>query len=410
MAIARQNIFMPPGGISGAIGGLLRGDLWDGPEVSRLEKAYAEVVGVPHAITAPSGRAAMKFILEAMDLRAGDQVLCAAFGYPVVPYIVRHLGLELGLVDIELGTLGMDPQALERAIRPKTKAVLVTHLYGMPCRINEILEITRAHGVNLIEDCAHCYGASVGGKKVGSFGRAGYFSFETSKVINTMGGGIAVTADAELSERIRSISAREPQKKLPWLLKRLAQNAFEAMVTSPLPFNAGVYPALRLASREKAENGGAFASGYLADQATLTRKMGRFTNYQARLALRQLERVDQRIAKAVTNAERLMGALRGRVEFQEPFDDTVKPNFMLVTARFQRVPEIAHRLLRLGVDTKYHYQRDCGVMFEGTGPACPNATRAEREILHPPAYAKLSTAAVDRVISSIEKVLDELGD
>ena len=102
--------------------------------------------------------------------------------------------------------MGMDPKGLEASISDRTSCVITTQLYGTPCRVREIARIAEAHGAVLLEDCAHSLGARVGGRSTGSVGRAGYFSFETSKILNTMGGGMITTDDRELAERRRKNS------------------------------------------------------------------------------------------------------------------------------------------------------------------------------------------------------------
>ena len=179
---------------------MARGNLWEGDEIARLEKAFAEFIGVPEAVAVPSARAGLRFIFQALDLQKGDEVICSAFGYPIVPFLVKSLGFDLKFADCEMTTLGMDPQALRQVISDKTRAVITTHLYGVPCQVDKLAQISQTHGAHLIEDCAHCYGASVGGRKAGAFGSAAYFSFETSKMINTMGGGMVTVNDKEFAE------------------------------------------------------------------------------------------------------------------------------------------------------------------------------------------------------------------
>jgi perosamine synthetase len=406
LAIPRQRIVFPRAGWRQALRAWWQGNLWEGDEIGAFERSFAEFIGVPQAVAVPSGRAGLKFIFDGLELQPGDEVICSAFGYPIVPHLVRALGYELRLADCELRTLGMDPAALADTISDRTRVVIATHLYGVPCRIREIAEIAEVHGADLIEDCAHCYGAAVAGRKAGSIGRAGYFSFETSKPINTMGGGMVTTRDVELAARMRAASEREPHKSLGWLLKRLMKTRFEATVTHPLPFNLAVYPALRYAPR----GGGAedrFASGYDGDAVSMEGKMGRFTALQARLGQQQMARAAADVARRVANAERLIGQLRGRVQFQEPADADSKANYMLVTALFPNMPQVADRLLRLGVDTKHHYMRDCSAMFEHGG-AFPNAARAEREALHIPAFPQLSASQIDRIAARVRQAVEEV--
>ncbi len=393
---------MPSGSFRGAIAAWASGALWEGDDVARFERAFAGFIGTAEAVAVPSGRAGLRFILEALELPPGAEVVCPAFGYPVVPHLVRALGFDLRLVECEPQTLGMDPAALASAVSGRTRAVIAAHLYGMPCRIREIAGIAAARGADLIEDCAHCCGASVGGRSAGAFGRVAYFSFETSKMINTMGGGMITTADRELAARIRRISRTEPRKGAGWLAGRLLRTSLEATVSSPLPFNVAAYPALRLLSR----NGGTpkrFASGF-GDAISMQGRLGRYTNYQARLGLAQLATIGPRLARRVENARRLIDGLRGRVTFQVPAYDDVEANYMLVTALFPRMPEVAARLLKAGVDTKHHYMRDCSGLLDAAG-SFPVAARLEREVLHLPAYPELSPAAIDRIARSVAEVV-----
>jgi len=407
MAIARQRIHLPPAAWRRALGALMRGDLSDGPAIAEFERAFADFIGVPAAVAVPSGRAGLRFLFQGLNLERGSEVICSAFAYPVVPFLVKQLGFDLKFVDCEMHTLGMDPAKLEAAISERTAAVVVKHLYGVPCRVDEIANIAAANSALLIEDCAHCFGAAVGDRKVGAIGDAAYFSFETSKVINTMGGGMVTMRDAALGERVREAAAAEPPQGLRWLLKRLLTTTFEATVTHPLVFNLGVYQALRWAPRGSAEDD-RFASGYHGDEVSLAGKMGRYTNYQARLGLDQMKHAAARDAVRTANAERLVGQLRERVHLQEPANADVKANWMLVSALMPRMQEVSRRLLAAGIDTKHHYMRDCTGMFE-TGGEFPNAERAEREVLHLPAYPELSGAQIDRTAAEVAAVVDALG-
>jgi perosamine synthetase len=403
MPIARQRIRLPQGAWRSAILALLRGDLWDGPNIGRFEAAFAEYTGTPDAVTVPSGRAGFRFTLEAIELDKGAEVICSAFGYPVVPFLVNSLGYKPRFVDCEMHTLGMDPDKLAAAVSGNTGAVIATHLYGVPCRIDRIEQIVRACGAALLEDCAHCYGAAVGGKKVGSFGDAACFSFETSKVINTMGGGMVTVRNAELGQRIRALAAREPRNGMKWLFKRLLKTSFEAAVTHPLLFNLGVYQMLRALTRKRG-NEQRFASGYHGDEISLAGKMGRYTNYQAGLGLRGMKCAGDVIARREANAERLIGQLNDLLHFQQPAGGDVVANYMLVTALVPDIANVSPRLLRAGIDTKHLYMRDCSRMFP-TGEVFPNAERAEREVLHIPAHPHLASADIDRIASTVRKVV-----
>ncbi len=408
MAIPRQRIRLPQGAWRTAIASLLRGDLWDGGDIPLFERAVAEYIGVEDAVTVPSGRAGFRFLFDSLGLEPGSEVICSAFGYPVVPFIVKSMGYDLKFVDCEMDTLGMDPQRLSEACRKDTAAVIATHLYGVPCRIQEIAEICTANGAKLIEDCAHCYGATVNSRKVGSFGDAGCFSFETSKVINTMGGGMVTLSDAEVGKRLRELVADEPRNGFKWLARRLFKTTFEAAVTNKLLFNLGVYQALRVASSAHGDED-RFASGYQGDEVSLKGKMGRYTNYQARLSLRQLKTIEARNRRRTANAERLIRQLDGKIAMQKPISTNAGnySNFMLVTVLASKLSELAAAMLRRGIDSKHLYMRDCSHMFDGERPF-PNAARAEKEVLHLPAYPEMSDAEVDRVAAAVSEAIVEV--
>jgi dTDP-4-amino-4,6-dideoxygalactose transaminase len=392
---------LPQGAWRSAAASLVRGDLWDGPKVAEFETAFADYIGAADAVAVPSGRGGFKLLFEGLNLQPGAEIICSAFGYPIVPFLVKSLGYDLKFVDCETTTLGMDPEKLRAAISENTAAVIATHLYGVPCQVDKIAEITKAHGSALIEDCAHCYGAAVDGQKVGTFGDAGCFSFETSKVINTMGGGMVTVNDKALGENLRTAAKKGTPNGMKWLLKRLSKTTFESLVTNPMLFNLGVYQALRLVPRGEEDR---FASGYHGDEVSMSGKMGRYTNYQARLGLRGMKTVGDTVARRRKNAEQLIDQLDERVRFQKPAGDNVDSNYMLVTVMTAELHALAARLLRAGIDTKHLYMRDCSGMFEGAGEF-PNAVAAEKEVLHIPAHPHLSAGDIDVLAAKIQGVL-----
>jgi dTDP-4-amino-4,6-dideoxygalactose transaminase len=401
LAIARQRIRLPQGAWRSAAASLVRGDLWDGPQIAEFEQAFSEYIGSADAIAVPSGRGGFKLLFDGLNLQPGAEIICSAFGYPIVPFLVKSLGYSLKFVDCETTTLGMDPEKLRAAISDNTAAVIATHLYGVPCQIDKIAEITKSHGSALIEDCAHCYGAAVGGKKVGTFGNAGCFSFETSKVINTMGGGMVTVNTRQLGERIRKTAREGAPNNVKWLVKRLAKTTFESLVTNPILFNFGVYQALRLIPRGEEDR---FASGYHGDEVSMAGKMGRYNNYQAHLGLRGMQTVGEVVAKRRANAERLIDQLDEKLRFQKPIGPNVDSNYMLVTAMTDELHALAARLLRVGVDTKHLYMRDCSGMFDGAGDFA-NAVAAEKEVLHIPAHPHLTINDIDVLAAKIRGVL-----
>ncbi|MEO1130621.1 MAG: DegT/DnrJ/EryC1/StrS family aminotransferase [Planctomycetota bacterium] len=399
MAVPRQHIRLPRGAWRRALQSGLTGQLWQGEDVPRFEQAFADTVGTSNAIAVSSGRAGLQAILQSLNLPPGSEVICPAFGYPVVPHLVRALGYSVKFVDCEMRTLGMDPALVAEAVTDQTAAIIAVHLYGVPCRIREIADIAAQRGIPMIEDCAHCLGARVGGRHVGTFGTVSYFSFETSKMINTLGGGMIISDDSELAGQIRTLAEGDHNKGMRWLLNRLCKTTFEHTVTSPIPFNLSVYPALRLAAARKGEDS-PFASGYTADHFTMAGRTGRYTNYQARLGLVELEQAPALLERRLENARRLMDAVRPQVALQEAWDADAEANFMLVTGLFPDRAAISAALLRRGVDTKHHYMRDCSRALQ-TGEHFELASRAEAEVLHIPCFPEMSARQIDFVSEAV---------
>ncbi|HWW85780.1 MAG TPA: aminotransferase class I/II-fold pyridoxal phosphate-dependent enzyme, partial [Vicinamibacterales bacterium] len=168
-----------------------RGELIQGPLIPLLEAGIARRAGVdPHqAIATSYGRMAFYYILKALDFPPDSEIIVPALTFWVVPELARVAGLKVVFADVEPATFTLDPAAFERAITSKTRAVVPTHLYGLPCQMDAILAIAERHGLRVIEDCAHAIGATFKNRPVGTFGDAGFFSFQTLKPLNCYGGG-----------------------------------------------------------------------------------------------------------------------------------------------------------------------------------------------------------------------------
>ncbi|MDR5683967.1 MAG: DegT/DnrJ/EryC1/StrS family aminotransferase [Armatimonadota bacterium] len=181
------------------------GQLAHGEWVERFEEAFAAYVGVRYAIATSSGSTALEALLEAVGIGPGDEVVVPPFTFVATSNAVLQRGARPLFVDIEPDTFNLDPDRLEDALRarPNVKAVLVVHLYGLPARMDAITEVTARHGVLLLEDAAQAHGAAFRGRRVGSFGQAGIFSFYPTKNITTGEGGMIVTSDPQIASRAR---------------------------------------------------------------------------------------------------------------------------------------------------------------------------------------------------------------
>jgi perosamine synthetase len=185
----------------GAISGLF------GVFLDRFEAEFAEFCGSKYAITCSNGTTALHLAMAAAGITAGDEVLVATTTNMASFFAVLYLGAKPVPVDITLPTLTMDPADLARKITPKSRAIMVVHLFGQPTDMDPINELAKAHNLVVIEDCAEAHGALYKGRTVGSIGDIGCFSFFANKIVTTGEGGMLTTDDAAVAEKARSLKA-----------------------------------------------------------------------------------------------------------------------------------------------------------------------------------------------------------
>jgi dTDP-4-amino-4,6-dideoxygalactose transaminase len=197
--------------IDAALTRVLEGGLYIlGREVEMFEAAFADFVGVGHAIGVANGTDAIELALRASDIGAGDLVFTVSHTAVATVAAIERAGATAVMVDVEPGTYTMAPHELSRALkvtRPgRPAAVLPVHIYGQPAGLSALAEIARMHGLRLIEDCAQSHGALYHGKPTGSFGDIACFSFYPTKNLGALGdGGMVVTGDPSLAAALREI-------------------------------------------------------------------------------------------------------------------------------------------------------------------------------------------------------------
>jgi len=183
-----------------------RGSYWAvGPEVEEFEKLVADYTGKKYGISLNSGTSALHAIFLAYDLKAGDEVIVPSFTFIATANAALFVGAKPIFADVEEETFGLSPSDVQDKITRKTKAIMPVHYGGLPCHIRELQEIAKDKDLILIEDAAESMGASIDGRKVGSFSDATMFSFCGNKVITTGEGGMVVTDSKEIWERLKLI-------------------------------------------------------------------------------------------------------------------------------------------------------------------------------------------------------------
>ncbi len=188
-----------------------------GANLEHLEKSVRDYVGCKASVALSAGTAALHLAVKLAGVKPGDKVFCTDMTFDATVNPVTYEGGEQIFIDSEYDTWNMDPKALERAFQkyPDVKVVVLAHLYGTPSKMDEILDICKAHNAILIEDAAESLSATYKGKQTGSFGKFNVVSFNGNKIITTSGGGMLLTDDEEAAEKARKWST-QARDAAPW--------------------------------------------------------------------------------------------------------------------------------------------------------------------------------------------------
>ncbi|MEN3338975.1 MAG: perosamine synthetase [Acidobacteriota bacterium] len=378
-----------------------RKQLVEGPHIAAFEQEFVRLLGSGHVRTCSTeyGRMALYFILKAMDFPPGSEVIVPALTFWVVPEIARVAGLKLVFADIDPATFTLCPRAVERAITPNTRAVLPTHLYGMSCDMDPILELARRHNLKVIEDCAHSLGATYKNRMVGTLGDASFFSFQAFKPLNTYGGGLAWVRDAELARRVGELADGEQWPTEKRVESILSSGRLQHTFIRPKVFTYSLFPIWYAASWVNAKPEERLWERVRPLDPLPAHYRGRFSNVQAAIGLAALRRLPEFIERTRRHAsilDHLLGDVPGLTIPHIPPDRT--------HVYYQYCPYVpdagalVKRCIRRGVDVAPMHVDVCTRMelFGWSGPPAPGADKAATAV-QVPVYESLSDAEVERV-------------
>jgi dTDP-4-amino-4,6-dideoxygalactose transaminase len=182
-----------------------------GGSIAEYEMQFARWNGSRYAFSFMGGRVALSAAIAALELQPGDEVILPGYTCVVVPNAFHFAGIKTVYADIELETYGLDVGQVQRKITPRTRAILIQHLYGLVCRdYQSLLSLASTNHLKVIEDCAQATGAMYNGIKIGNLGDVAFYSSEQSKIFNTVQGGIATTNDESLARRLKAFYDAAP--------------------------------------------------------------------------------------------------------------------------------------------------------------------------------------------------------
>ncbi len=337
-----------------------RGSYVLGEEVRAFEHEFAAYCGAAHAIGVNSGTDALIFALRALGIGPGDEVITVSHTAVATVAAIAAAGARPVLVDIDPDSYTIDPMAAERAIGPATKAIVPVHLYGLPADMDAIMRLAAAHELKVVEDCAQATGARHMGRRVGTIGNVGCFSFYPTKNLGAIGdGGAVITNDGHLAERVRRL------RQYGWDDARISQ---EDGLNSRLDE---------------------------IQAAVLRVKLGHLENDNGRRAT---------IAGAYNT-----GLAETGLSLPKSFRDRERVYHLYVVAHGAR-DELAAALRREGVAPGIHYPipvhrqkayKDCGFAAEPLS----YTERAAAEVLSLPIYPEIMAVECEAVIAALKKAL-----
>lgn len=337
------------------------GRLVAGAQVRAFEEAFAGYLGVKFAAATSSGTTALQVALEALEIKPGDAIITTPFTFVATSNAILHAGAKPVFVDVDDRTFNIDPNQVEDAVRrERARAILCVHLYGLPADLGALSDIAARHGILLIEDCAQAHGAAIGGRKAGTIGHVGIFSFYPTKNMTTGEGGMVVTAREEVAHRAA-------------VLVNVGQNGSEEYVYERIGYNY------------------------------------RLTEMAAAMGLAQLERLEQRNASRRRNAERMTAAFSGLDWLLPP----VQPagyhhvyNQYTVRAPADREALARHMAAR-GVGSRVYYPQliphSPAYRNLGYGGSFPVAEQLTKQVLSLPVHPALSDEDVAWIIESVRQ-------
>ncbi len=192
-----------------------------GKAIKEFENQFKEYLGVKHAFSFNSGRSALMAILKSLGLKAENEVLLQAFTCNAASNPILWSGFEPVYVDCDEDNFNIDIEDLKKKVSPMSRVVMVQHTFGLPADMEKVLDIAQQNNLILIEDCAHSLGAEYYNQKVGTFGKAAFFSFSRDKIISSVYGGMAVTNDDDLAKKIEKFQEEIKHPSNCWILQQL---------------------------------------------------------------------------------------------------------------------------------------------------------------------------------------------
>jgi perosamine synthetase len=346
---------------------LRSGDLAQGPMVRRFEEGFADVAGTQYAVACSSGTAGLHACMHRLGIGPGDEVVTTSFSFIASANAILFERATPVFADIDEQTFNIDPDAVEAAITPRTRAILPVHIFGYPCDIGRITSIAEQHGLPVVEDACEALGASIDGRQPGKFGNPAVYGFYPNKQLTTGEGGMITTDDPVVDRELRSIVNQGRSDNGDWL------------VHQRVGFNF------------------------------------RMDEMSAAVGLAQLERLEYMLAERDRVARRYSERLAGMEGVEVPYEGRDARSWFIYFVRLAEGTDraaVIDGMSRRGIATRpylpaIHLQPEYRSLGgrEGTLPV---TERVSRSTLALPFFIQLQDDDIDHVCSSLREVIESI--
>lgn len=352
--------------VSGVSKVIKSGMSWaSGPQIAEFERIIADYIGSKYCLTFNSGTSALHAVLLAYGIGPGDEVIVPSFTFIATANAPKFVGATPVFADIETSSFGLDPADVETKITKRTKAIIPVHYGGFPCKIKELKKIADDHGIPLIEDAAEAFGASIGKRKVGTFGDSAILSFCQNKIITTGEGGAIVTGNRDLYEKLKLLRSHGRPDTVDY-----------------------------------------FSTTQILDYITLGFNM-RISSMTAALGIAQLQKIDHILSQRRADAEYYQSRLTGISGISVPKETRgTYAVYQLFSIQTKKRDKMIKALEKEGIMTKvyfspahktHYYQKVLGYT-----DSLPVTEAISEEILSLPFYTGILRSDLDTVINAIE--------
>jgi len=340
-----------------------------------------------------SGFSGLYTIMRAYGLKKGDEVIVPAYTCKDVLRLVTTMGLKLKLVDIEPYTYNMDPDDLNKEISNKTRVVIATHMFGYPCSIDKITEISHDHGAVVIEDSCQSMGAEYKEKKVGTYGDAGLFSLNMGKPITTIHGGIVCTDDRELSNKISVINDTFKKYGLMHQIKTFAY-MFGYSLCNVNAFYSLVYS---LMGNKNLGETNSISYSELGDL------MYKYTEFQASLGVKQLSKLDTYNNARIKNASYLMKNLDREGLFFPEVSKKMKPIYSRFPIYFENISrdncnKLINSFVNSGIEVTPYLPESLPHLYNEKSSDFPISEQMTNKTLTLPTHPNMDKKDLDKIV------------